>query len=189
MKRPPTPVELIDAEWLQNAVKTMNDQDIGKKLGCSPFTVLRWRQKLGISPSLVRPRKNNPFLESRIKEISDMDAARIAMCIDAEGHVGIHPRYERGDERVSLSVVNTSLELINWLGGFGGKTRKRSDSNGRLGKKPLYEWVVYSVSDQLFILKTIEPHSIVKRDSVQEAISWCEARLRGDKSHLESQKA
>ncbi len=125
------------------------------------------------------------FRKRTARELTETEAAYLAGIIDGEGHIGIHKRKDRGDERLYVSVINTDKPLMKWLSEICGTISHRG-RKGSLGKRPCYTWNVYPVADAIAILHAISPYVKVKKEIVLKAISWCEARLSGDKSHLTS---
>ena len=94
-------------------------------------------------------------------DYSEIDLARLAMCIDCEGSIVI----DKGG--VSLWVTNTSPELINWLENTFGFSKHFNSTSNRNNPKhkiccDLYFHGVKAVS----LLKKVEPYLIVKKDKV-----------------------
>lgn len=79
----------------------------------------------------------------------------------------VNPRYV-----LSITVVNTSKELMKWLvEKFGGryKARRKEKQN----HKTTYDWS-FNNGKALWILKLVEPHLIVKRKQAKVGIELIE---------------
>jgi hypothetical protein len=93
------------------------------------------------------------------------DLAYFAGIIDGEGSIGIeHLKPTKGRKKdyyvCRLTVINTSLRLMNWIKDtFGGQFDQRKEIPGR---KTCYRWHIFG-KDMENILKAVEPLLKVKK--------------------------
>lgn len=116
--------------------------------------------------------------------ITEVQAAYLAGCFDADGSVSIsksgagtqgikNPRYV-----LRINIVNTSVELMNWLyENFGGLIKKRPLINPEKHRQT-YDWS-YDNGKAIDVLELMEPHLIVKQERVRLGIEL----LRGWKTN------
>ena len=116
--------------------------------------------------------------------ITEVQAAYLAGCFDADGSVSIaksavgtqgikSPRYV-----LRVNIVNTSLELMNWLyENFGGLIKKRPLTNPERHRQT-YDWS-FDNGKAIDVLELMYPYLIVKKDRVEVAFEL----LRGWKTN------
>jgi hypothetical protein len=116
--------------------------------------------------------------------ITEVQVAYLSGCFDADGSVSIakskagtqgikNPRYV-----LRVNIVNTSVELMNWLyENFGGLIKKRPLINPEKHRQT-YDWS-FDNGKAIDVLELMEPHLIVKKKRVQVAIEL----LRGWKTN------
>lgn len=116
--------------------------------------------------------------------ITEVQRAYLAGCFDADGSVSIaksgvgtqgikSPRYV-----LRINIVNTSIELMNWLyENFGGLIKKRPLVNPEKHRQT-YDWT-YDNGKAIRILELMEPYLIVKKERVQVGLEL----LRGWKTN------
>lgn len=115
----------------------------------------------------------------KIKNISDMDSARLAMAIDCEGSVVVCKRGHtkrlkwRGKE-TRILIYNTDLRLLDWafdVTGLG-TIRKHNNGSGALPtKKITWVWECSYLSSYQ-VLKRVLPWLILKREKALESLDW-----------------
>lgn len=88
----------------------------------------------------------------------------LAGIIDGEGSLitDHHGRWR-------IHVVNTDIHLVDWLKQIGGKAYLRS-ARGRLGKRPIYAWVVDAQREVEEILRAVSPYMRIKHDKARRAL-------------------
>lgn len=116
--------------------------------------------------------------------ITEVQAAYLAGCFDADGSVSIskcgagaqgikNPRYV-----LRINIVNTSVELMNWLyENFGGLIKKRPLTDPERHRQT-YDWS-FDNGKAIDVLELMEPYLIVKKERVQVGIEL----LRGWKTN------
>ena len=102
--------------------------------------------------------------------------AYLAGVIDSDGCIAISKYYDTKKPNrspryvVDLTVVNTSVRLMNWLvdnyGGSYSKRRKHSESH-----KDTYSWK-YTNSKAVTLLALIKPYLVEKWDRAENAIQF-----------------
>lgn len=116
--------------------------------------------------------------------ITEVQASYLAGCFDADGSVSIskaktgtqgikNPRYV-----LRINIVNTSLDLMNWLyENFGGLIKKRPLIDPARHKQT-YDWS-FDNGKAIDVLELMEPYLIVKKSRVQLGLEL----LRGWKTN------
>jgi len=98
----------------------------------------------------------------------------LAGILDGEGSIGIEHlspyKSRKKDYYVCrLTVVNTSLKLMNWLKDtFGGQFDMRKLVTGR---KPCYRWHIFGDSLENIII-AVEPYLMLKRQQAQIILQY-----------------
>jgi len=128
-----------------------------------------------------------------LSQVSEIDFARLAMAIDAEGSIciGKRDRISRASERrdgsekvfrsytLYVSVCNTDPRLVNWCKErFGGSVRFLKPGPKRLNKKILLQWIIASVMAEDVLINCL-PFFIIKKEKADLALAFRRTFIRG----------
>jgi hypothetical protein len=110
------------------------------------------------------------------------DIVYLAAIIDGEGSLAIDIQNPIKDDRktdyysIRIIIVNTSLDLMNWLESkFGGKVHKRKLIKGR---KQCYQWRIYSFNASKLLQECL-PYMIIKKQHAQIIIDFMHTKKDG----------
>jgi len=126
-------------------------------------------------PWMVARALRDPYYAGRITR--ERDRVWLAATIDAEGSIcGFdHDRADGDGHRsgVHLAITNTSTLLLDEAARIWPTSRSEHQrpSDGHLGKKMSWRWLVHGVENKQAALRELYPHLIVKRQQAVVAYS------------------
>ena len=114
---------------------------------------------------------------------SPIDLVRLATFVDAEGTIYINKAKRKNltTHRWSLSVcvVNTSPQLLNWLlTNFGGRVYKHAEA-----RKKCWMWKLGAIKSEL-LLKYCSPYFLIKAEQAKLALEFRTLITRGNKTKV-----
>lgn len=115
-----------------------------------------------------------------LAKASELDLARMAAFIDAEGSISINAVKKNSSGvnsgySISVAIGNVSIPLIAWLKRtFGGSVYRKVQMRPLIrATKPFYMWQVYGRSATQ-ILNAVKRHMIIKAEQAEIAIAFVE---------------
>ena len=149
---------------LPELLKTRTRNQCSNKAGC-----------LGIR----RNRKGGYYKELDFSKIKNEELAYLAGIIDGEGWF----EFDDGKRKRpcwKIGVINTSLELLNWIqeriGGLIRKRKRVKKINGNEYRKQTYAYCLYGIKPTCSLLKALFPYLIVKRKKAREMLDVLKAK-------------
>jgi hypothetical protein len=138
--------------------------DMARDQGISRVTLHRKLRRWGITPRGKIARAQTISIPN-----SPVTLAYAAGIVDGEGTIGVVHQGGRRRPMVTVTVVNTSREVIDWFTSeFGGKVYLRN--NPRFGSKQIYTWTIARLRDVQAFLQAIRPYLIIKKITALNAL-------------------
>jgi hypothetical protein len=116
-----------------------------------------------------------------MKEISQIDLARLAAYVDGEGQISInayHMTHRNGRRsqhtRAVIKVSNSDIRLIDWITNLVGvgtihanmRTKRADERNW----KPVYNWTCQNAK-ACQVIEAVLPYLILKRDQAEAVLA------------------
>ena len=152
----------------------LNDHEIGKILGLSNFTILKWRRKHNLEPQTIEK-----FCKSEFEfKGSEEDLIYLAGFFDGEGCVSITKSKNRKTGFIyapRISIVNTNKSIMVWINSLinGGVQKRYSKGNN----KTKLEWQLTRLKDILKFTQLFKPYVKVKKRQLEVMEKFIKIRL------------
>lgn len=115
------------------------------------------------------------------RNFDKVQLAYLAGIVDGEGHISISRQKSlhcrKGYvHRPVVSISNTQLKLMNRLQAWFGGHIKTHKLREFMNFKPVYEWNVWSVDEQIDILQNILPYLFLKKTQAEIVLHFLATR-------------
>lgn len=118
-----------------------------------------------------------------LTEMNEAEVAWLAGIVEGEGSIFLHPRKDRPRPQPRVQAGMTDEDIIRRMQALaGGRVYGPYVHEGRLGKKPRWEWHMYGGS-AVQLIRTIRPWLGVRRGERADAViaAW-ESPAKGSRS-------
>jgi len=116
-----------------------------------------------------------------VTQLTEAHIGYIAGIIDGEGTINLYQKWkgEYTYPQVCIRIYNTDKRLIDYLltlvPFYHSMERDREE---RRGKKRVHRLTLWGVPRQYFLLKTIYPHLIIKKENTKKCLQYLSSKLR-----------
>ena len=150
-------------------------RDIARILGRDGKTIIQHMDSYGI------PRRTSyqaRYGRLSVNILTPEESAYLAGFLDGDGSITIYSN-NRKNPKVIIRFFNTNLDVINWIKNkLGRNCYYRQYSGSSLSKKKQYQIAIQKSIDVYYLLKSMLPYLIVKKDIARKAIQILEERLK-----------
>ncbi len=110
---------------------------------------------------------------------TEVDWARLAMAIDAEGTIDIQVYRDKSTkpgkvyvgDRMRVLIANTDPRLPLWCQQKFGAHISRCKYQYKKHHRPCFKWIIMA-NKALFVLQNCLPYLLLKKDQAELAIAW-----------------